>query len=179
MSQFAVRTPSVPAQRPQPIAPRGEREVLVEYLDYYREALERKTQGLSVEQMGLRSVPPSRISMLGLVRHLARVEHHWFRRVIGQNESIPRLFEGPEDDGGFGFGPAATDALVYSAWETWRFEVSHSRGVLRQAELSDKLFIDGQENEVRDVLVHLIEEYARHLGHADLVRECIDGVTGH
>lgn len=179
MSQFAVWTPSVPSQRQAaPTAPRGERQHLIEYLEYYRSALERKCQGLTSEQMGMRSVPPSQISLLGLVRHLARVEHHWFRRVIDGQMTTPRLFNGPDDDAGFAYG-SATDTAVESAWELWRFEVANSRVTLRRVEMHDMVQVDGQTTEVRDVLLHLVEEYARHLGHADLVRECIDGSTGH
>ncbi len=151
---------------------------MVEYLEYYRNALERKCAGLTAEQMGTRSVPPSAMSLLGLVRHLTRVEHHWFRRVMGDEQSLPRLFNGPDDDAGFAFR-AATEDAVDSAWELWRFEIAHSRDVLRRVEMHDMVQVDGQASEVRDVLLHLIEEYARHLGHADLIRECIDGRTGH
>ena len=179
MTQFAVWTPTVPSQRNVPSTPRGERQNLVEYLDYYRGALERKCQDLDATQMGTRSVPPSNISMLGLVRHLSRVEHHWFRRVIGNDVRLPRLFNNPADDAGFNFTEPVTPALVDSAWALWRFEVHNSRDMLRRVEMHDLVRVDGQEHEVRDVLVHLIEEYARHLGHADLVRECLDGRTGH
>ncbi|MGN0064633.1 MAG: DinB family protein [Nocardioides sp.] len=179
MSQFAVWTPSVPSQRQVPAAPRGERQNLVEYLDYYRGALERKCQGLTAEQMGTRAVPPSAISLLGLVRHLSRVEHHWFRRILGNEPTLPRLFSGEGDDAGFEFGHEVNQALVDSAWALWRFEVHHSRDLLRRVEMSDLVRVDGQLNEVRDVVMHMIEEYARHLGHADLIRECIDGRTGH
>ena len=157
----------------------GERQNLVEYLDYYRSALERKCEALTPEQMGARSVPPSNISLLGLVRHLSRVEHHWFRRVIGAEPTLPRLFSHEADDAGFNFTAPATEALVESAWALWRFEVHNSRDLLRRVELNDKVYVDGQVNEVRDVLLHMIAEYARHLGHADLVRECIDGRTDH
>jgi uncharacterized damage-inducible protein DinB len=176
--QFAVWTPTVPSQRRAPAAPRGERQNLVEYLDHYRGALERKCAGLDAEQMGRRSVPPSAISLLGLVRHLSRVEHHWFRRVIGKQPRLPRLFDQEGDDAGFTFVEPVTPALVESAWELWRFEVHHSRDIVRRVEMHDVVRVDGLDNEVRDVLVHVIEEYARHLGHADLVRECIDGRTG-
>lgn len=179
VSQFAVWTPSVPSQRQAaPASPRGERQHLVEYLEYYRNALERKCAGLDAAQMGSRSVPPSQISLLGLVRHLSRVEHHWFRRTIGGQLAVPRLFNGPDDDAGFAFG-VPNDALVESAWELWRFEVNHGRDVLRRVEMHDLVKVDGEASEVRDILLHLIEEYARHLGHADLVRQCIDGRTGH
>jgi hypothetical protein len=117
--------------------------------------------------------------LLGLVRHLAGVEHAWFRRFIGGQQDLPRLYKSP-DDGDLDFnGAIADDAVVAEAWETWRGEVAHAREVY--AALDDPGALVGPEDnraEVRDVVVHMIEEYARHCGHADLLRERIDGRVG-
>lgn len=116
------------------------------------------------------------MSLLGLVRHLARVEHHWFRRAIEGHVDLDRLFMGDEDDAGFGFG-TPDQALVDEAFDLWRSEVAHAREVLDAHDMDELLDYDGG-TEVRGIVVHMIEEYARHVGHADLLRECIDGRTG-
>ncbi len=126
-----------------------------------------------------RSVPPSTLSLLGLVRHLAKVEHSWFRRVMGHQLELPMLYR-TEQDRDFDFNGAVADpALVDDAWACWRREVAHAEQVVDEA---DSLDVEGDHADgplaLRTVLVHLIEEYARHLGHADLLRECIDGSTG-
>ncbi len=159
-------------------SPVGERATLLEYLEHYRMTLEMKCDGLDAEQMARRSVPPSTLSLLGLVRHLARVEHTWFRRVM-QSEDLPRLYWS-EDDRDLDFNGAVADpAVVEDAWASWRREVEHARAYVGSAASLD---ITGRHHDgtvaLREVLVHMIEEYARHLGHADLLRESIDGRTG-
>lgn len=164
--------------RMQQAPTRGERECLVGYLEHYRTTLVLKCDGLTAAQLGTRSVPPSSISLLGLVRHMARVEQSWFRRVIEDATDLPRLFEGEDEDAGFGWSGEADDALVADAWELWRREVAHARDVLARTDLDTVVDVHGDPVEVRDIVVHMVEEYARHLGHADLVRECLDGRTG-
>jgi uncharacterized damage-inducible protein DinB len=157
----------------------GEKAVLAAYLDRYRMTFEMKCDGLDSEQLARRSVPPSTMSLLGLVRHLAGVEHGWFRRFVGGQQDLPRLYKSTDDRDLDFNGAVADDAAVAEAWETWRGEVWHAREVY--AGLDDLGALVGPENdraEVRDVVVHMIEEYARHCGHADLLRECIDGRVG-
>lgn len=157
---------------------RGERETLLEYLRDYRLTLEMKCEGLDAEQMARRSVPPSTLSLLGLVRHLAKVEHSWFRRVM-EGQDLPRLYWSEEDRDLDFNGAVADPAVVEDAWAAWRREVAHAQEYVDAAPSLDVLAtVHGKEIELRSVLVHLIEEYARHLGHADLLRECIDGRTG-
>lgn len=156
----------------------GERSVVVDYLERYRLTLEMKCDGLDAEQLARRSVPPSTLSLLGLVRHLARVEHSWFRRVLEGRPDLARLYR-TDDDPDLDFnGAVASDEVVADAWESWRREVAHAREVLSGRELDDVVEVHGHPTEVRDIVVHMVEEYARHLGHADLLRECIDGRTG-
>ncbi|MFN8194390.1 MAG: DinB family protein [Nocardioidaceae bacterium] len=158
--------------------PRGEAAVVLGYLRFYRTTLEMKCDGLDAEQMARRSVPPSTMSLLGLVRHLARVEHSWFRRVI-EGQDLPRLFSSKDDHDHDFNGAVADDAVVAEAWESWRREVAHADEVVAGLASWDvAVDVHGEPCEVRDILVHLVEEYARHLGHADLLRECIDGRTG-
>ena len=159
--------------------PSGEKEVLVEYLERYRMTLEMKCEGLDAEQMARRSVPPSNLSLLGLVRHLARVEHSWTRRVLEGHPELPRLYRTEEDKDWDFNGAVADDAVVADAWESWHREVDHARRYLNGVDsLGEQVLVDGDAVEIRDIVVHLIEEYARHCGHADLLRECIDGRTG-
>jgi uncharacterized damage-inducible protein DinB len=156
--------------------PKDERAVLLEYLGDYRLTLQMKCDGLDAEQLARRSVPPSTMSLLGLVRHMASVEHVWFRRVM-EGSDEPRLYQ-TEADRDLDFNGAVADpAVVDEAWETWRAEVANAERFVDQA--ADLGSMD-PENEIslREVLVHMIEEYARHAGHADLLRERIDGRTG-
>lgn len=157
---------------------RGEKAVLAEYLDRYRLTFELKCEDLTAEQLATRSVPPSTMSLLGLIRHLARVEHSWTRRVLEGQVELARLYRTDEDPD-LDFNQAvADDNVVADAWETWRGEVAHAQDVYAGLDLDAPVSVHGQEVAARDIVVHLIEEYARHAGHADLLRECIDGRTG-
>jgi hypothetical protein len=158
--------------------PAGETSTLRQYLDRYRMTLEMKCEGLTPEQMATRSVPPSTMSLLGLVRHLAKIEHHWFRRTLEGQSHLPHLYADEEDPDLDFVGSVGTDVCVTEAWESWRREVAHAREVYARYDDLDETFVPDEPWTVRGVIVHLIEEYARHCGHADLLRECIDGRTG-
>jgi len=160
-------------------SPVGERETLLDYLRHYRLTLELKCEGLTAEQMARRSVPPSNLSLLGLVRHMAAVEHSWFRRVMGHQLDLPRLYRS-DDDRDLDFNGAVADPdVVADAWESWRREVANAEQFV---DAQESLDVEGRHHDgpisLRELLVHMIEEYARHAGHADLLRECIDGRTG-
>ena len=164
-------------------APKGERATLVMYLHNQRLTLEMKCAGLDAGQMACRSVPPSDLSLLGLVRHLAGVEHFWFRRVLA-GEKGPRLYRG-ESGKHEDFDAAVADPeCVAEAWAAWRAAVAFGEQFVdAAADLGAVGGFDpapGQASTIaiREVMVHLIEEYARHLGHADLLRERIDGRVG-
>jgi uncharacterized damage-inducible protein DinB len=156
----------------------GERAVLTAYLRDYRLTLELKCAGLDQDAMACRSVPPSNLSLLGLVRHLAETERSWFRRTMA-GQDAPRLYrtaERPNAD----FDDAVPDpAVVARAWAAWRAEIAFADDFVARA--SD-LGVTGDHGEgpiaLREVLVHMIEEYARHCGHADFLRERIDGRVG-
>jgi len=156
----------------------GEKEIVLDYLDRYRTTFELKCAGLDAEQLARRSVPPSTMSLLGLVRHLAQVEHSWYRRRIEGHGDLPQLFKKPDDRDWDFHGAVADDAVVAEAWEAWHAEVAHAREVEAGLDLDAIVDVHGEPCEVRDIVVHLVEEYARHVGHADLLRECIDGRTG-
>jgi len=153
-----------------------ERSTVLGYLRRYRLTLEMKCADLDAEQMARRSVPPSPLSLLGLVRHMAAVERHWFRRVMA-DVPAPRLYgETPGDDADF-HGAAADPAIVAEAWWAWREEVEFAEQFVAATPDLGTLG-KGRAVPLRDVLVHMVEEYARHCGHADLLRECIDGRVG-
>ncbi len=153
---------------------RGERAVLDEYLRHYRLTFELKCSGLDAEQLARRAVPPSSLSLLGLLRHLGKVEHSWCRRVMERDLDLPQLFGRDEDFD----GAVADDEVVAAAWEAWRREVARAEETYAALPLDHLGLHPDGELELREVVVHLIEEYARHCGHADLLREAVDGRTG-
>ncbi len=169
-----------PADDPREGASSGtdERGILLDYLRRYRLTMEMKCADLDAEQLARRSVPPSTMSLLGLVRHMADVERNWFRRVMAGDEAPPLFYSVAEPDADWD-GARADDALVEQAWQAWRQEVAYAEDyVARIADLGTTGTRHGESVPLRDVLVHMIEEYARHCGHADLLRECIDGRIG-
>jgi uncharacterized damage-inducible protein DinB len=162
--------------------PVGEKETLWNYLKHYRITLEMKCEGLSAEQLARRSVPPSTLSLLGLVRHLAHVEQSWFQRILQDQPDLPKLFgKSPENPDADFDDVVADPAMVEEAWATWRREVQAADAwlaALPEDDLGRTVPHGGDVIPVRDVLVHMVEEYARHVGHADLLRECVDGRVG-
>ncbi|MEU0393904.1 DinB family protein [Streptomyces sp. NPDC006208] len=161
-----------------------ERSILLDHLRSYRLTLEMKCAGLDAEQMARRSVPPSTMSLLGLVRHLTEEERR-FRRVMA-GEDAPKLYRTDEDRDGDFNGAIADPAVVEDAWRQWRAEVELADRFLagvtdlgtRNAGSSDLGPEPGGDEQLRDVLVAQIAEYARHCGHADFLRERIDGRVG-
>lgn len=162
-----------------------ERTTLVEVLRSTRLTLEIKCAGLDAEAMARRSVPPSTLSLLGLVRHLAEMERLSFRNVMA-GEGAPRLYTSPDDRDGDFDGAVADDSVVAEAWAAWRAEVAYADRYVAAAPSLDVLSAGNrtaigsgdQPIALREVMVEIIHEYARHLGHADLLRECIDGRIG-
>ncbi len=171
-----------PENDPRPDAsPSGELATVREYLTRYRMTLEMKCEGLDAEQLARRSVPPSTLSLLGLVRHMAVVEQYWFHHVLRQLPVDEPLYS-DDDDRDFEFTTATGDpAMVEDSFAAWRREVRAADDwldTLAPEDLDATVSRRDEEIPVRDVLVHMVEEYARHVGHADLLRECIDGRTG-
>jgi uncharacterized damage-inducible protein DinB len=161
--------------------PQGEKATLREYLTNYRLTLEMKCGGLDAEQLARRSVPPSTMSLLGLIRHVAQMENHWFQRALQGKTDEPRLYNRDHDRDADFNGAVADPAVVEEAFGAWKAQITAADewlDALDESDLGREVpFGDGTVS-VRDVLVHVIEEYARHAGHADLLRECIDGRTG-
>jgi uncharacterized damage-inducible protein DinB len=157
--------------------PVGERETLVQYLRAYRLTLGMKCDGLTAAQLALRSVPPSTLSLLGLVRHLAEVERNWTRVMRG--EDAPRLWGAPGQDADFD-GAVGDPEVVERALAAWQIEMEATDALVAETEDLGTMSASTTAEPIalREVLVHLIEEYARHCGHADLLRERIDGRVG-
>lgn len=153
----------------------NERSVLLGFLEDRRLTLEMKCAGLDATQMARASVPPSDMSLLGLVRHLTGVENYWFCSAIaGLGGTRPFHAEDGTDEA---FVVEASDEAVEDAWLAWRSQVALSRSIIEKvSDLSERG--TGNPVPVREILVHLIREYAQHLGHADLIRERIDGRVG-
>ena len=146
------------------------------WLDFHRDTLALKCDGLTGAQLRQRAVPPSGLSLLGLVRHMAEVERQWFTMVLG-GERIP--FHYITDDNPDGEFDDLDGADVAEAFETWRSECADARERVGAVPSLDVTVIqDGREFSLRWIMIHMIEEYARHNGHADLLRERIDGTVG-
>jgi uncharacterized damage-inducible protein DinB len=155
------------------VSPDGELATLNDYLKDYRLTLLLKCEGLSPEQLARRSVPPSTMSLLGLVRHLAQAERDW-RGWVSPAPPPPKLYGARDAD----FNEAVADqGMIDAAYRDLTREQEATDAVLAEhQDLGERLGEDGIA--VREVLLHRIEEYARHCGHADLLRECIDGRVG-
>ena len=162
-----------------------ERTTLVEALRCQRLTLEMKCDGLDAEAMARRSVAPSTLSLLGLVRHLAEVERATFQ-VMMSGRDVPRLFCSDTDRDGDFDGAVPDPQVVVEAWDAWRAEVAFAERFVAEAPSLDITGDDplnqhgsgGGPMSLREVLVGMIEEYARHIGHVDLLRERIDGRIG-
>jgi uncharacterized damage-inducible protein DinB len=155
----------------------GERESLEGWLEWHRSTLLWKCQGLTGEQLARRAMPPSSLSLLGLVRHMAEVERAWFRRRFDNRPDAGYIYsseESPDDDFDRASAPdAEADFATYVRECELAREAAAGHGL-------DETFIyrNGRTGNLRWIYLHMIEEYARHNGHADILREQIDGVTG-
>jgi uncharacterized damage-inducible protein DinB len=154
-----------------------ERSVLNEFIRFQRTTFELKCAGLTAEQLATRSVEPSTMSLLGLLRHLADVERHWFQRRLAQ-QNPPSIYETDEDADAAFTGAIADDGVVAEAWAHWRAETAASDRIVAEYPLDTVRDSHGRPISLRAMLVHVVEEYARHNGHADLLRERIDGRIG-
>ncbi|OPC78987.1 Mini-circle protein [Embleya scabrispora] len=164
-------------RRPDPPVTGDEREMMRAFLDFHRATLAMKCEGLSDEELRRQSMPPSTLSLLGLVRHMAEVERTWFRRVINA-EDIPLVWS---DEGDFQVAYDASKSTRSEAFAAWETEVAHARRIEAEAESLDVIGHNAkwdQDVSLRLVMLHLMHEYARHNGHADFLREGVDGTVG-
>ncbi len=165
------------AGRIEPPLTGGERETLRACLDWHRATLANKCAGLSDDDLRRRSMPPSGLSLLGLVRHMAEVERSCFRRII-DGEDVPLVWS-PDHD--FQVAHEATGADRAEAFAAWEAEIGHARRIEEAAPSLEVTGVDratGTAYSLRLVMLHVLQEYARHNGPADLLREGIDGVVG-
>jgi hypothetical protein len=173
-----TKTWTAPAvERAEPDKITAERKALEQWLDYQRDTLLIKCAGLEAQQLKQRAVPPSSLSLLGLVRHLADVERGWLRQCAAREE-VPDLYyaeSNPHAD----FDDIET-ADAEAELDTYRREIVAARRAVAGMSLDDVVPFPwgGPDRDLRWIYLHMIEEYARHNGHADLIRECIDGRTG-
>lgn len=158
----------------------GERATLEGFLAYYRAVFTRKADGITDDEARRAPCPPSDLSILGLVRHMAEVERIWSKWLFRGDDNVPLFYRDAhpdhDPDGDFHAPPGATLAEALAAYQR---EATEADEIYALAELDDLLANEGREekNSLRWIYVHLIEEYARHVGHADLIRQAIDGVV--
>jgi len=162
--------------RIDPAPGQDEKTTMLAFLDYHRATFAWKCEGLDAEQLARRAIPPSDLSLLGLLRHLADVERNWWGRVIGQ-EHRPKYYDDGAPDSSIR-NVSADEALVAEAYANWNEAIAEGRAIAESADLDQ--WFDSRHGPltVRWLYAHLLEEYARHNGHADLLRECIDGAVG-
>ncbi len=153
----------------------GERAMLEGWLDYHRATLVAKCDGLTDDELRIRSVPPSTMSLLGLVRHMTDVERFWFREVLDHEPVLARYWDNPGHDDDF---DRVDTAVVADDFTAFAEERSIARDRAAAHGLDDVAANPAEPVTLRWILTHMIEEYARHNGHADLLRECVDGTTG-
>jgi uncharacterized damage-inducible protein DinB len=154
-----------------------ERSTLLAFLEWQRATLAKKCAGLGADQLRLRSAEPSTLSLIGLVRHMADVEAGWFRKTLGGEDVVYHYSSDEDLDGEF---DNVATADIDEAFATWRDECARADEIVsRRALDATGHRRTGEEVSMRWILMHMIEEYSRHNGHADILRERIDGATGY
>lgn len=157
-----------------------ERAVLDHWLELYRATVLLKVAGLDAEQLNRRAAPPSSMSLIGVVRHLTEVEAYWLRVVLLDEKDVPDYYCTPTSpDGDFDDADPATAAADVAAYRTELLTTRANVAAWTDLVLPVRGLRRGNQVNLRWILTHLIEEYARHLGHMDLLREAIDGRTGY
>jgi uncharacterized damage-inducible protein DinB len=152
-----------------------ERAMLEAWLDFHRDTLTVKCEGLTDEQLRERAVPPSSLSLLGLIRHMAEGERQWFRIVLAGEPEKYHYYTDETPEAEFD----VEDADVTEAFDTWRSECAAARELVAATPSLDSTGSqEGKNYSLRWIMIHMIEEYARHNGHADFLRERIDGTVG-
>jgi uncharacterized damage-inducible protein DinB len=170
-----MSAPFGPNDRREQASEADERENLVSYLNFQRDTLRWKAGGLAVEQLAARPVPTTGMSLLGLVRHMAEVESGWGNAVLGQPRKL--YYRVTASDPIEWDVAGADQAMVDESYANWEQAVADFDAVIAARELTHT-FVRDETLNIRSLLAHMIEEYARHNGHADLLREAIDGQTG-
>ena len=162
--------------RVEPEYATAERTTLVQFLDYYRDSLELKTEGLSDAAAATASCPPSILTLTGLVRHMAEVERNWFRRALAGEDLPTGIYWNDENpDGDFEIPDDDTFEADLAVWQE-QMEIARANAASKDLDFNGVR--RGEPCSLRWIYVHMIEEYARHNGHADLLRELVDGAVG-
>ena len=168
-----------PVERVRPGEPLGERDALEAWIDYHRATLLLKCSGLTADQLKARPAPPSTLSLLGLVRHMTEVERWWFR-INAADLKMP--FQYSTDEHESADFDDIEDADAEANLELFRCEIDEARKAVRDKDLDEVITVHQvrpeRRRDIRWIYLHMLEEYARHNGHADLIRELIDGATG-
>jgi uncharacterized damage-inducible protein DinB len=163
-------------RRTEPSYVLAERQMLEAWLEFHRTTLLLKCEGLDDTGRKARPVPTSRLSLHGLVRHMAEVECNWFRRVLLRDPDVPPIWATPRGE------DRELVPIDDADWEAdvavWHAECEHSRQAAARHDLDDTGLRRGEPVSLRWIYVHMVEEYARHNGHADLIREMVDGSAG-
>ena len=163
----------VDPRRTDPPFVEPERAMLESWLEHHRVTLLLKTEGVDDAGRKSRPVPTSLLSLHGIVRHMAEVERSWFRRVLAPDPDLPRIWPGEDRD------LFPLDGADWAAdLATWQGECAASRAAAAGRSLDDLGLRYGEPCSLRWIYLHMIEEYARHNGHADLIRELADGAVG-
>ena len=164
-------------QRPDPRYVADERSRLDLWLDFQRTTLLWKCAGLTAEELAMRPVASSELSLLGLVRHMAANERIWFQ-IRFRRADVDDLYYSPDDPGGAGEFALADPVAAAADYATYVEEVAQARKAVEGRPLDETFGDEKVTADLRWLYTHMIGEYARHNGHADLIRELIDGVTG-
>jgi uncharacterized damage-inducible protein DinB len=163
-------------RRREPAFVLGDRAMLEAWLEFHRTTLLLKCEGVSDADRKRRPVESSRLSLHGLVRHMAEVERNWFGRVLLRRPDTPSIWYDPDVE------DSELVPLDHADWEAdravWEAECEAGRTAAADHELDDTGLRHGEPCSLRWIYVHMIEEYARHNGHADLIRELVDGQVG-
>ncbi len=158
----------------------GDRVGLDSWLELYRETVLLKVAGLDTEQLARRSVPPSTLSLIGVIRHLTEVEAYWLRKVLLDEPGFEDRYTRPgQPDAVFDGASTATAAADVAAYEQELAITRANAEAWSDLDAPVRGLRHGKQVNLRWILTHLIEEYARHLGHMDLLREAVDGRTGY
>ncbi|MGA7086746.1 MAG: DinB family protein [Candidatus Dormiibacterota bacterium] len=167
----------MPDPQPEPSRNADERTTVTGFLEDQRKVLAWKCQGLSDAQLKEASAPPSNLTLLGLVRHMAEVERSWFRRRLSREDIDSIWCTQAQPDADF---EGAGEADVAQAFTVWEEECRISRSILKELSSLAVTFSSPSDPQIsaRWMVNHMIEEYSRHNGHADLIRERLDGATG-
>ena len=166
----------VDPRRSEPSYLLSERAMLEAWLEFHRATLLLKCEGLDDAARKARPVPTSKLSLHGLIRHMAEVERGWFQRTLGRAPDTPYIWlDADVEDSEL---VPLEDADWDSDLATWQQECEQSRKSAAAHELDDTGLRRGQPVSLRWIYTHMVEEYARHNGHADLIRELVDGAVG-